>query len=294
MSSDGVLHQSGGHTPVCHYGQTPVGPHQLFEARLDTIERAIRRVCRDARLSGADAEDFASAVKLALLAGDGEILRKWEGRSSFATYLTIVIRRLLIDQRRTEGRWYVSAEARRRGEHAVLLDQLLHRDRNSFDEAAAIVATHHPGVATTELREIAAVLPERAARPRVLPMIEEDEQRFAGDQTADARVLEREAERRSAEVSRVLAGALAALPAQDRLVLRLRFAKGASIADIARALGVEQRPLYRRVEALLAGLRRALAQAGFDAASVTDLIGGAAAVFDFGLQPSGENAGETP
>ena len=43
--------------------------------------------------------------------------------------------------------------------------------------------------------------------------------------------------------------------------------------SIARALGLEPRPLYRRVEALLVCLRRALEAAGIDAASAGALIG---------------------
>ena len=40
----------------------------LFDENLDAIERAIGRVCAEVRLSGADAEDFASSSRLALLA----------------------------------------------------------------------------------------------------------------------------------------------------------------------------------------------------------------------------------
>jgi DNA-directed RNA polymerase specialized sigma24 family protein len=71
-------------------------------------------------LRGADAEDFGSSVKLHLLENDCAILRKWEGRSSFATYITIVIRRLLVDQRRAGGRFYTSAAAHRGGDAAVM------------------------------------------------------------------------------------------------------------------------------------------------------------------------------
>jgi RNA polymerase sigma factor (sigma-70 family) len=256
---------------------------EMFETHLDAIERAIGRVCRDARISGADAEDFASAARLALLANDGAILRKYEGRSSFATYITIVIRRLLVDQQRAAGRWYVSAEAQRRGEAAMLLDRLLHRDHNTFAEAAAIVTAQHPEVGASELREIAAALPDRPPRPRLVQIDEHEEDRFAAADSAEERVLARDLDERFAAISRVIGAALAAMSAQDRVVLRLRFAKGASVADIARVLDIEQRPLYRRIEALLDDLRRVLDRAGIDAASVTDLIGDARSPLDFGF-----------
>lgn len=261
-------------------------PRDLFESQLDAIEHAIRRVCRDARLTGADAEDFASTARLALLADDGAILRKWEGRSSFAGYITVVIRRLLIDQKRAEGRWYPASEAKRRGDAALLLDRLLHRDHRTFGDAAAIVRAQHPAVTLEELREIAAALPERAARPRLVEIDDDAEERFASSASAEERVLERDFEQRTVSTSRVISEAMAAMTPQDRVVLRLRFGRGSSIADIARALGLEQRPLYRRVEALLAQLRAALQHAGLDAAAVTELIGGAGRPLDFGLHKS--------
>lgn len=271
---------------VWHYGSPAMLPRSLVETHLALIERAIRRVCRDARIEGEDANDFDSSVKLALLANDGAILQKHEGRASLATYITVVIRRLLVDQLRTEGRWYASAEAKRRGDAAILLDRLLHRDHRPFEEAAVIVTSRHPQVSAAQLRVIAASLPQRAARPRLVGLGEHDDERFASQASADDRLLEHDLEERSAFTSRVVSGALAAMTPEDRVVLRLRYGKGASIADIARALGVAQRPLYRRVEALLAQLRDTLQHAGLDAASVTDLIGGTGPELEFGLNRS--------
>jgi RNA polymerase sigma factor (sigma-70 family) len=270
-------------------GAKSMHPNAVFETHLEAIERAIRFVCRDARLSGADAEDFASSVRLALLANDGAILRKYEGRSSFGSYITVVVRRLLVDQQRAEGRWYASAEARRGGEAALLLDQLLHRDHRTFDEAAAIVMDRHPGATAAELRAIAAALPHRAPRPRLVELNEdEDEQRFASGSSAEERVVESDLARRSESISRVVSAAFEAMTPQDRVILRLRFGKEASIADIARALGLEQRPLYRHVETLLAELRRAIQQAGFDASMLTDLIAGGGDALEFGLRRNSE------
>lgn len=60
-----------------------------------------------------------------------------------------------------------------------------------------------------------------------------------------------------------LEGALARLDAGDRLILRLRFEEGLSVPEIARFLG-EASPfrLYRRIEKILAGVRKALETAG--------------------------------
>ena len=45
-------------------------PATLFESNLDVIDRVIAGVCRRARINGADAEDFASSIKLALIEND--------------------------------------------------------------------------------------------------------------------------------------------------------------------------------------------------------------------------------
>src|SRR5205823_13826848 len=59
-----------------------------------------------------------------------------------------------------------------------------------------------------------------------------------------------------------LRGALIAATSQDRLILRLRFAEGLSIAAIARRLELDQKDLYRRFRRLLRRLRTALEHDG--------------------------------
>jgi RNA polymerase sigma factor for flagellar operon FliA len=258
--------------------------HPLFEANAESIERAIVRVCRDARLDAVSAEDFASSTRLSLLEDDCAILRKFEGRSSMATYLTIVVRRLLVDARRAGGRWYASHEAQRRGAVAVQLERLMLRDRRPFAEAAEVVRNEHPEITVRELEQLAAALPERAPRPVLVPVGEGDADRFVSRSTAADLVEALDVARRSTQTNDLVRGVMAAMTPQDRLILRLRFSEDASIASIARAMRLEQRPLYRRIEALLASLRRALEGAGIDAASAGDLIGTAEETLDFGLE----------
>src|SRR5688500_7510790 len=110
-------------------------PHQVLEENVELIERLVGRACRRAGIGARDVADMAAMVKLALVEDDYAILRRYEGRSSLATYLTIVIERLLADQReRTHGRWRPSAEAQRLGPHAVLIEDFVGRQRRSIDE----------------------------------------------------------------------------------------------------------------------------------------------------------------
>lgn len=258
---------------------------RIFEDNLDEIERAIAFVCHQLRLRGADAEDFASTARLTLLANDCAILNKYEGRSSLGGYIAVVVRRLYLAQKRDEGRWYPSAEAERRGPAAVMLERLLVRGRMTLSEAVVRTREQHPDAGASELEASAAAFPQRAPRPQLVPAVEEDEERIPGGTPADERVREAELERTSLRASHAVRAAFDAMTAQDRVVLRLRFGKGATVADIARALGVAQRPLYRRVEALLAGLRRALEHSGIAAADAAELIDAAAGErLDFGLE----------
>jgi RNA polymerase sigma factor (sigma-70 family) len=268
-------------------------PKQLFEANLEVIERAIAQVSRQVRLHGADAEDFASSARIALLADDCVILRKYEGRSSLMSYVAIVVRRLFLDQKRSEGRWYPSAEATRHGDAAIALERLIHHDRRPLSEALSITKEQHPEADMRQLEATAASLPERAPRPRLVPVIDGDENRFASASSADERVVSADLDRASDRTSRAVQEALAAMTPQDRVMLRLRFAKGMAVSDISRVLGVAQRPLYRRIESLLKDLRASLERAGIDAGEAANLVASAGDRLDFGLQ-SGKTDSHQP
>ncbi|HYH09254.1 MAG TPA: sigma-70 family RNA polymerase sigma factor [Thermoanaerobaculia bacterium] len=259
-------------------------PKELLEANLGVVERAIAAICAQARLRDADADDFGAAVKLALVEHDYAIVRKWEGRSSFATYVTVVIRRLLVDQQRAAGRYFASGAAKRQGEAAVMLERLIARDHLSPEEAFPIVRRAHPELSSAELTAMTASFPVRAPAPRLVPLEPVDEERLPGQQRADERVAEHDVALRAQQASRVVREALASMSVEDRVIVRLRFVEDLSIADIARALGIPQRPLYRRLEALLATLRRTLEKDGLGEGSIGDLIGTAGERLDFRLR----------
>jgi RNA polymerase sigma factor (sigma-70 family) len=259
-------------------------PEELFAANLPLVDRVVAGVCRRAGLRDADAEDFASTVKIALMENDYAILRAWEQRSSLGTYLTIVAQRLLSRERtRMWGRWHASAEAERCGAASVLLEKLLLRDRRSLEEAIPIVRALEPSLDRRAVQDLASRLPARAPRPRLvsLPAAAEG---LASSEQADARAREADARKLSERAARVVRETLAALPLEDRMLVRFHFGAGLSVADASRMLGVPQRPLYRRMEVLLRQLRDALEREGIGAAAVEDLVSAAAAeTIDLGL-----------
>jgi DNA-directed RNA polymerase specialized sigma24 family protein len=254
----------------------------LFRANLALIDRVVGEVCRGARLREADAEDFASTFRLALMENDYAILRQWEGRASLAGYLAIVARRLLCDQRVRElGRWRPSTTARRMGDAAVLLERLLDRDGRTIEEAIPLVRGVDPSLSPDDVVAMAARFEPHERRLRRVELEESAEPVAAARADDAARVWD--AQRIARHAAGVVREAIAHWPDEDVVILRFRFAASMSIADIARMLRLPQRPLYRRLESMLASLRASLASAGVDATLVSEAVENASEDLDFGL-----------
>ncbi len=244
------------------------GLEHEFLSHLPLIERVVGFVARRHHLSAADADDFASHVKLALIEDDYAVFRKFQGRATMRTFLTVVVTRMFLDYRNSAwGKWRPSAEAKRIGPLAVLLEQLMVRDGFSFEEACEIAVTNHRAEATRpQLEAIASRLPVRFRR-RVEP-----DDRLAdlpSSDRADSTLLAGQARAESQHGIEALNAVLATLDSEDRLVLTLRFTDGRTVPEIAAVLGLrDPKPLYRRMDALLRQLRAALQARGVDASRV--------------------------
>jgi len=237
----------------------PQGLEALFVGHLGWIERVAGTVCRRHGSSREDAEDFLSWVKLRLIEDDYAVLRKFRGESSLTTYLTVVIAMLFRDYRIHHwGRWRPSAAARRRGGLAVRLETLVYRDQLRLEQAGEALRT--AGETDLRDRDLARLLSELPARgpARPTPVGPDPLAGAPAADRADDLVVAEEVE----AGRRAIAGVLERLPAEDRLMLRMRFWEGMSVAEIARGLGLPQKPLYRRMERALANLRGLLEEAG--------------------------------
>lgn len=250
-------------------------PDAVFRANLALIDRVIGRVCARARMYGPDAEDFASTVRLALMEDDYAVLRRYEGRSSLATFLAVVIDHMLHDERtRAYGKWHPSAEAERHGRAGVLLERLLNRDRRPLAEVIPLVRAQHPELSARDVEVLANRLPARFGRPKLVQAEELEQLPIAAAEAADDRAIDADNQRMSDRAGAVLRDVIERMPAEDRALVRLRFGSDMSIADISRMMRLPQRPLYRRLEALLARIRAELIAAGIDRREAAELIGG--------------------
>jgi RNA polymerase sigma factor (sigma-70 family) len=260
---------------------------EQFLTGLDEIERAARFVARRAGLDADDAEDLSAAVKLRLIEDDYAILRRFGGRCSLATYVASIAHRICADEwTHVRGRWRPSAEARRLGDAAVVLEGLLRRDGRSLEEAIPLAQRVDPSLTRTAATELAARLPQRAPRARLVPIDEGHDRPAAA--SAEERVVAAENAAASDAASRVVRETLGAMSAEDRALLRFRFDHGMRVSDIARVLASDQKQLYRRVDALVRTLRDALLRAGIDAVTAHALIGGDTSRLHFGLGGSEE------
>ena len=240
-----------------------------FLDHLPVIDQVVQFIGRRHRLDPGAIEELQSAIHLKIIDNDYEVLRKFEGRSSIRTYLTAVVQRHVLDGRTAVwGRWRPCACARRVGPAGILLDQLLTRDAVSLDEAVARVRERFD-VSELELRSLASQIPVRTPR------------RFVGEEildevAADAglAVPERALHRDEAEQAEsALHAALDALGYEDQVILKYRFVYGLQVSKIARLTGLEQKPLYRRLEGILKVMRREMEAHGLTREQVLAVVG---------------------
>ncbi len=250
-------------------------PEQFFLDHLPLIEQIIASTGRRKGLDTAAIEELDAEVKLRLVDNDYAVLRAFQERSSFATYISAVVARILLDLRNHEwGKWHASAEAERAGAVAVDLEQHLYRDSRSLDEAYEELVRQHPEVTRQEVDALYARLRQRVRRRMV-----ELEAASTVEAAGDAESVDRA--ETAQKLSDVIGQQIEKLPEDDQLLLRLRFDMEMTIPQIAQSLPADEQWLYRRLYKIFKCLRSALKQADIAWRDVTDLIGEDRVLLDF-------------
>jgi RNA polymerase sigma factor (sigma-70 family) len=229
----------------------------FLESNLALVDTVVGEVARRCRVRGDALDEFRSLAFLKLVEHDYAVLRRFEGASSLRTYLTVVLQRVLLDHRNREwGRWRASAAASRLGPVAVRLEKLITRDGLTPGEAMAAVTPHTDVAACAAFADGLGRRATRGSRAT----LGEDAIPECVDTAPDpeANAASREQAVRAGAVRSALRDALRALPAQDHLLVTLRYRDGLSVADAARVLEVDPKPLYRRIERILGQLRAVL------------------------------------
>lgn len=212
-------------------------------------------------------------MKLKLIENDYSVLRKHDRRSSFAAFISVVVQRLLLDYRIAQwGKWHASAEAKRLGDRAIAIEAMLYRDGRTVDEVLPVVQRRWPEVTHAEIEDLTRRLPRRLPRPRAVPVDLAAEEVGADTESVHAAAFERDRIELAQRVNAIVRSVINEIGEHDRAVFRLHFDGGMSIAEIARTLHVEQKPLYRRVQRILAHLRSRLEAEGIGEAEANELL----------------------
>jgi RNA polymerase sigma factor for flagellar operon FliA len=250
----------------------PIDAEELFLTNLIVIDRAISYVCHRNRIGRDEGEEFGSYVKFKLIETNYAIIRKFEGRSSFSTYMTTVIQRMFFQYRvQMWGKWRPSAEAKRLGDKGITVERLLTREGFTYAETMAILTCGHEAAFTVaEIEAIYVRLPVRQPRPVLVsgiektdngPFIETEDELFSSERGKAARC-----------TAAVIDAIMATMAAEDQMILRMRFWGGRKVPEIGRALGLEAKKLYKRIDKLLSQLRLALEQEGIAASEICELL----------------------
>ena len=244
----------------------------LFLASLPVIDDVTAQVCRRHRLNPAEADDFRSDVRLHFIDQNYEVLRRFENRSSLSTYVTIVVQRQFLDYRnRLWGKWRPCAQAKRMGPTAILIERLVARDGWGLDQVVETLRVNH-GVALDEsLLAFCEKLTRRGPKRQFVPEDQADVLESNGP-SPDVNVVRVEQSFFAKRVRGALDKARQALAPEDQLILKMRFEDAVPVADIARALHLNQKRLYRTIERLLAQIGDQLESEGISRTDVRELF----------------------
>jgi RNA polymerase sigma factor for flagellar operon FliA len=243
-----------------------------FLAALPVIDDVTAQVCRRHRLNATDADELRSDVRLHFIERDYEVLRQFEGRCAFSTYVNVVVQRVFFDWRnRMWGRWRPSTDAKRLGPAAILIERLVVRDGWTIVQASEMLRVNTHVDLDPQLQAFCDALTARLPGKRLVSEADAAEVASAGP-APDDNLLVAERDFLAKRVQAALERARQGLPAIDRLILKMRFEDRAAVSDIARALHLEQRPLYRTIERLLKVVGAMLEADGISRADIDALF----------------------
>ena len=245
-----------------------VDPERTFLDNLAVIDRVIGIIARRHSLSQPEAEEFASWARARLIDGNYAAIRKFGGRSSLATYLSVVLGNLFLDYRNSIwGRWRPSAAALKLGRIGIRVEELLYREGHSLREAIGVLQSAGVTLSDAEISRMAAKIPPRE-RASEISIEKADAAGVIGLHPDIPETTE------DPEVVAAVRAAMEQLSPEDQVIVRMRYWDDLTVADIARTLRIEQKPLYRKLEAIQRHLRAVLAARGIDEERVVEALTG--------------------
>jgi hypothetical protein len=218
---------------------------QLIAQQRSHFGRVVQDLARRHHLAPQEIEELRIVVDRALERNNYELLRAFDGRSTWETYLSTVVTRLFFEfQGDMWGPWRPTPRASRLGPAGILLEELVVRDGLAIPEAIHVMrTTHRVDVPQARLEQMAAQLELHAEHAR------------AANAT-------RETSSQTVDVQSALRDAMALLLPDDRLILAMRFGDGQPLTRIAKVMKIDARPLQRRIDQAKEVIRTSLQMQG--------------------------------
>jgi DNA-directed RNA polymerase specialized sigma24 family protein len=231
---------------------------QLILQQRPHITQVVRDLARRHHLAPAEIEEFAATAMQSLERNEFELLRAFDGRSTWETYLTLVVtREFFLFQAELWGQWRPTAAARRLGPAAILLEELVIHDHLPVSEAIELMRTvHRVDLPRYRISEMAVQL-----------RLDQGAAVLGGPPAA----LRNEAHSH-AHLQQAVKDALTRLSPDDRLIVELRFRDGQPLKRIARMMRIEMRPLQRRLEHVQSAMATSLLADGISPEHVNALL----------------------
>jgi hypothetical protein len=222
------------------------------------LAQVVHELGRHHHLSADEQRQFALDVERELERNDYEVLRHFDGRSRWDTYLNTVVHSAFFRfQSQLWGSWRPTFDAHLLGPTAILMEELVDRDRLPLDEAIRVMRrVHRVDAPVHRLEDIHRKL-QKARRATA---------------AAAASAKDRAIEERRRLIDASLDEALKLLSPDDRLMMTLRYRDRVALTRIALMMKDAPRPTQRRIERAKDVVRTALLAQGITAEEIDTVL----------------------
>ncbi|MGK5092477.1 sigma-70 family RNA polymerase sigma factor [Deltaproteobacteria bacterium TL4] len=237
-------------------------PVRFLERHFNDIEKVIKNIASRHHMNQEEVEEFTSEVHVKLVENDYAIIRSFNGKSAFKTYLFTIFGRFFVDFLRSrKGRWRPSRESLKIGPVAVKLEELVYKERHSYEEAYRILIINYQfQINIADFQKLVSTL-------KRTPPIRGEEQASVAVSVDDADpefVFTHSQFQSKMEKLYHLMGIMVQdiEKEEERFILKMRFESGYSITQIALLLGKNRSHINFLLNALLKRFRTEILSSG--------------------------------
>ncbi|MEO5357379.1 MAG: sigma-70 family RNA polymerase sigma factor [Nitrospirae bacterium YQR-1] len=247
---------------------------KYLEENLPVIKQAIKSLCAKYDVGGPELQDCTGRVLEKLIEEDYKKIRAYGGRSSFKTYITTVVRCLIIDIfRETEGRQRVSGSVKAQGKTAEILYKLIIRDGIPIDEATEILSKNYKiSITTDEVYKLAETFSKKD-RIKIDPIDSYSIDEIApGNATPESVMEEQRLQTLYSKVMIAVQIITSQLLPEEILMINMRFQDNINVSEIARILKVERAAIDKGLKTIFVKLKEELLKRGISKSGIQEVF----------------------